>query len=128
MTRDLTGAGRVLLVEDEDVVRSFAARALSRQGYEVLEAGTGLEALELMQREQRRIDLVVSDVIMPEMDGPTLLKELRKSTPDLKFIFVSGYPDDAFKKSLGDGEDYAFLPKPFTLPQLAAKVKEQLGR
>ncbi|HWE20247.1 MAG TPA: ATP-binding protein [Hyphomicrobiaceae bacterium] len=128
VTRDLTGAGRVLLVEDEDVVRSFAARALSRQGYEVLEAGTGVEALELMQREQRRIDLVVSDVIMPEMDGPTLLKELRKSKPDLKFIFVSGYPDDAFKKSLDDGEDYAFLPKPFTLPQLAAKVKEQLGR
>jgi two-component system cell cycle sensor histidine kinase/response regulator CckA len=127
-TRDLTGVGRVLLVEDEDVVRSFAARALSRQGYEVLEAGTGVEALELMQREQRRIDLVVSDVIMPEMDGPTLLKELRKSKPDLKFIFVSGYPDDAFKKSLDDGEDYAFLPKPFTLPQLAAKVKEQLGR
>jgi two-component system cell cycle sensor histidine kinase/response regulator CckA len=128
VTRDLTGAGRVLLVEDEDVVRSFAARALSRQGYEVLEAGTGAEALELMRREQRRVDLVVSDVIMPEMDGPTLLKELRKSKPDLKFIFVSGYPDDAFKKSLEDGEDYAFLPKPFTLPQLAAKVKEQLGR
>jgi two-component system cell cycle sensor histidine kinase/response regulator CckA len=128
VTRDLTGVGRVLLVEDEDVVRSFAARALSRQGYEVLEAGTGVEALELMQREQRRIDLVVSDVIMPEMDGPTLLKELRKSKPDLKFIFVSGYPDDAFKKSLDEGEDYAFLPKPFTLPQLAAKVKEQLGR
>ena len=128
VTRDLTGVGRVLLVEDEDVVRSFAARALSRQGYEVLEAGTGAEALELMRREQRRVDLVVSDVIMPEMDGPTLLKELRKSKPDLKFIFVSGYPDDAFKKSLDDGEDYAFLPKPFTLPQLAAKVKEELGR
>src|SRR5262245_19185700 len=128
VTRDLTGAGRVLLVEDEDVVRNFAARALSRQSYEVLEAGTGVEALEIMQREQRRVDLVVSDVIMPEMDGPTLLKELRKTKPDLKFIFVSGYPDDAFRKSLDDGEDYAFLPKPFTLPQLAAKVKEQLGR
>jgi two-component system cell cycle sensor histidine kinase/response regulator CckA len=128
VTRDLTGAGRVLLVEDEDVVRNFAARALSRQGYEVLEAGTGVEALEIMQREQRRVDLVVSDVIMPEMDGPTLLKELRKTKPDLKFIFVSGYPDDAFRRSLDDGEDYAFLPKPFTLPQLAAKVKEQLGR
>jgi two-component system cell cycle sensor histidine kinase/response regulator CckA len=128
VTRDLTGAGRVLLVEDEDVVRNFAARALSRQGYEVLEAGTGVEALEIMQREQRRVDLVVSDVIMPEMDGPTLLKELRKTKPDLKFIFVSGYPDDAFRKSLDDGQDYAFLPKPFTLPQLAAKVKEQLGR
>ena len=127
-TRDLTGTGRVLLVEDEDVVRSFAVRALSRQGYEVLEAGTGVEALEVMERENHRVDIVVSDVIMPEMDGPTLLKELRKTNPALKFIFVSGYPDDAFKKSLDDNEEYAFLPKPFTLPQLAAKVKEQLGR
>ncbi|MBX9589168.1 MAG: response regulator [Hyphomonadaceae bacterium] len=127
-TRDLTGTGRVLLVEDEDVVRSFAVRALSRQGYEVLEAGTGMEAIEVMERENHRVDIVVSDVIMPEMDGPSLLKELRKTTPTLKFIFVSGYPDDAFKKSLGDNQEYAFLPKPFTLPQLAAKVKEQLGR
>jgi two-component system cell cycle sensor histidine kinase/response regulator CckA len=127
-TRDLTGSGRVLLVEDEDVVRSFAVRALSRQGYEVLEAASGAEAVEVMDRESHRVDIVVSDVIMPEMDGPTLLKELRKTNPALKFIFVSGYPDDAFKKSLGDGQDYAFLPKPFTLPQLAAKVKEQLGR
>jgi two-component system cell cycle sensor histidine kinase/response regulator CckA len=126
-TRDLTGSGRVLLVEDEDVVRNFAARALSRQGYEVLEAGTGVEALEVMEREKGRVDIVVSDVIMPEMDGPTLLKELRKTNPGLKFIFVSGYPDDAFKKSLDENEAYTFLPKPFTLPQLAAKVKEQLG-
>jgi two-component system cell cycle sensor histidine kinase/response regulator CckA len=126
--RDLTGSGRVLLVEDEDVVRNFAARALSRQGYEVLEAATGVEALEVVAREKGKIDIVVSDVIMPEMDGPTLLKELRKTNPGLKFIFVSGYPDDAFKKSLDDNEAYAFLPKPFTLPQLAAKVKEQLGR
>jgi two-component system cell cycle sensor histidine kinase/response regulator CckA len=124
--RDLTGSGRVLLVEDEDVVRQVAARALSRQGYEVLEAGTGVEALEVMAREKGRVDIVVSDVIMPEMDGPTLLKELRKTNPGLKFIFISGYPDDAFKKSLDENEAYTFLPKPFTLPQLAAKVKEQL--
>ena len=126
-TRDLTGSGRVLLVEDEDVVRNFAARALARQGYEVLEAGTGVEALEVMEREKGKVDIVVSDVIMPEMDGPTLLKELRKTNPGLKFIFVSGYPDDAFKKSLDENEAYSFLPKPFTLSQLAAKVKEQLG-
>jgi two-component system cell cycle sensor histidine kinase/response regulator CckA len=125
--RDLTGTGRVLLVEDEDAVRNFAARALSRQGYEVLEAATGVEALEVMSREKGRVDIVVSDVVMPEMDGPTLLKELRKTNPDLKIIFVSGYPDDAFKKTLDENEAYAFLPKPFTLPQLAAKVKEQLG-
>jgi two-component system cell cycle sensor histidine kinase/response regulator CckA len=127
-TRDLTGTGRVLLVEDEDVVRNFAARALSRQGYEVLEAGTGVEAIEVMEREGGRIDIIVSDVIMPEMDGPSMLKEMRKTKPDIKIIFVSGYPDDAFKRSLDDNETYAFLPKPFTLPQLAAKVKEQLGR
>jgi two-component system cell cycle sensor histidine kinase/response regulator CckA len=94
----------------------------------VLEAGTGVEALEVMDREKGRVDIVVSDVIMPEMDGPTMLKELRKTNPDLKIIFVSGYPDDAFKKSLDESESYVFLPKPFTLPQLAAKVKEQLGR
>ena len=125
---DLTGTGRVLLVEDEDVVRSFAARALKRQGYEVLEASTGVEALEVMDKNAGRIDIVVSDVIMPEMDGPTLLKELRKTNPGLKIIFVSGYPHEAFETSLDKDEEFAFLAKPFSLPQLAAKVKEQLGR
>ena len=124
---DLTGTGRVLLVEDEEVVRNFAARALKRQGYKVLEASTGVEALEVMEKHKGKIDIVVSDVVMPEMDGPTLLKELRKTNPDLKIIFVSGYPNDAFKAALGD-ENFAFLPKPFSLPQLAAKVKEELSR
>ncbi len=124
---DLTGTGRVLLVEDEEVVRNFAARALKRQGYKVLEAASGVEALEVMEKNKGKIDIVVSDVVMPEMDGPTLLKELRKTNPDLKIIFVSGYPNDAFKGSLGD-EDFAFLPKPFSLPQLAAKVKEELAK
>ena len=127
-SRDLSGSGRVLLVEDEDGVRSFAVRALQRQGYEVVEASTGLEALEVMERENGRIDIVVSDVMMPEMDGPTMLKEMRKTLPDLKIIFVSGYPDDAFKNGLGANETFAFLPKPFSLPQLAAKVKEELSR
>jgi two-component system cell cycle sensor histidine kinase/response regulator CckA len=125
---DLTGTGRVLLVEDEDVVRSFAVRALRSRGYEVLEAATGAEALEVMQANQGRIDIVVSDVVMPEMDGPTLLKALRRKKPDLKIIFVSGYPNDAFKASLGENEQFAFLPKPFSLPELAAKVKEELAR
>jgi two-component system cell cycle sensor histidine kinase/response regulator CckA len=124
---DLTGTGRVLLVEDEEVVRNFAARALKRQGYKVLEAASGVEALEVMEKSKGKIDIVVSDVVMPEMDGPTLLKELRQKNPDIKIIFVSGYPNDAFKAALGD-ENFAFLPKPFTLPQLAAKVKEELAR
>lgn len=124
---DLTGTGRVLLVEDEEVVRNFAARALKRQGYKVLEAGSGVEALEVIEKTKGKIDIVVSDVVMPEMDGPTLLKEMRKKNPDIKIIFVSGYPNDAFKAALGD-ENFAFLPKPFSLPQLAAKVKEELAR
>lgn len=122
---DLTGTGRVLLVEDEDVVRSFAVRALKRQGYEVLEAEDGLAALEVMKECGGEVDVVVSDVVMPGMDGPTMLKELRKTNPDLKIIFVSGYPNEAFQQALGE-ETFAFLPKPFSLPQLAAKVKEQL--
>jgi two-component system cell cycle sensor histidine kinase/response regulator CckA len=125
-SRDLTGTGRVLLVEDEDGVRSFAVRALQRQGYEVLEAASGAEALDLMRRETGRVDLVVSDVIMPEMDGPTMFNEMRKTNPDLKVIFVSGYPSDHFEKSLDPSADFAFLPKPFTLAQLATKVKEHM--
>ncbi len=123
--RDLTGSGRVLLVEDEDVVRSFAVRALKRQGYEVLEAASGVEALEVVHEQEGNIDIVVSDVVMPEMDGPTLLKELRKINRELKIIFVSGYPNEAFQEALGQ-ETFAFLPKPFSLPELAAKVKEEL--
>ena len=100
---DLTGTGRVLLVEDEEVVRNFAARALKRQGYKVLEASTGVEALEVMEKHKGKVDIVVSDVVMPEMDGPTLLKELRKTNPDLKIIFVSGYPERRLQGGAGRG-------------------------
>ena len=73
------------------------------------------------------MDIVVSDVVMPEMDGPTLLGELRKIQPDIKFIFVSGYAEDAFAKTLPDGEDFGFLPKPFSLKQLIETVKNHVG-
>ncbi len=124
---DLTGVGRVLLVEDESEVRQFAVRALKRQGYQVLEAADGVEALDIMTENEGKIDIVVSDVVMPEMDGPALFKELRKRNPSLKVIFVSGYPNEAFRESMGS-DDFAFLPKPFSLPQLAAKVKEELAK
>ena len=74
-----------------------------------------------------RVDLVVSDVVMPEMDGPTLLRELRKTRPDLKIVFVSGYAEDAFARNLPDNESFSFLPKPFTLKQLATAVKAALS-
>lgn len=125
---DLTGSATILLVEDEEAVRAFASRALASRGYTVHEAGTGTEALAVMEETDGAIDLVVSDVVMPEMDGPSLLRELRKQRPDLKIIFVSGYAEDAFAKNLPEGEQFHFLPKPFTLKALATAVKDALGR
>lgn len=74
------------------------------------------------------VDIVVSDVVMPEMDGPTLLRELRKTYPDIKFIFVSGYAEDAFARNLPADAKFGFLPKPFSLKQLATTVKEMLEK
>jgi two-component system, cell cycle sensor histidine kinase and response regulator CckA len=123
---DMTGQGSILLVEDEEGLRALNARGLKSRGYSVIEAGNGVEALEMFEGAGGKVDLVVSDVVMPEMDGPTLLKELRKKNPDLKMIFVSGYAEEAFEKSLPAGEKFAFLPKPFTLKQLIEQVKESM--
>ena len=125
---DLTGRGTLLLVEDEEAVRAFAARALASRGYHVLEAGSGVEALEVMAQHPGEVELILSDVVMPEMDGPTLLKELRPSHPDIKVIFMSGYAEEAFAKNLPEGADFGFLPKPFTLKQLIEAVKASMGR
>ncbi|QFU15980.1 cell cycle histidine kinase CckA [Microvirga thermotolerans] len=125
---DMTGQGTILLVEDEDPVRAVNARALTARGYTVLEAASGIEALQVMEERGGPVDLVVSDVVMPEMDGPTLLGELRRLYPGLKVIFVSGYAEDAFRKNLPDGEDFNFLPKPFSLRQLVETVKQVMGR
>jgi two-component system cell cycle sensor histidine kinase/response regulator CckA len=128
-TADLTGEGTILLVEDEEGLRALNARGLASRGYTVLEAGNGLEAIDVLEKSNGRVDLVVSDVVMPEMDGPTLAHELRTRNPDLKIIFVSGYAEDAFEKHLPDRDKvkYGFLPKPFTLKQLVAAVKETLA-
>jgi len=123
---DLTGQGTILLVEDEEGLRSLNARGLRSRGYSVIEASNGIEALEALEEKNGAVDLVVSDVVMPEMDGPTLLKTMRGRNPDLKIIFVSGYAEDAFEKSLPENQQFAFLPKPFTLSQLVAAVKETM--
>ena len=124
---DLTGQGTILLVEDEEGLRSLNARGLRSRGYTVIEAGNGVEALEALEEQNGVIDLVVSDVVMPEMDGPTLLKSMRERNPKLKIIFVSGYAEDAFEKSLPENQQFAFLAKPFTLSQLVAAVKETMA-
>jgi two-component system cell cycle sensor histidine kinase/response regulator CckA len=124
---DLTGVGTILLVEDEEGLRQLNARGLASRGYTVLEAGNGVEAMEVLESSDRQVDLVVSDVVMPEMDGPTLLRELRIKNPELKIIFVSGYAEDAFQKHLPADGQFAFLPKPFTLKQLVNAVKETMA-
>jgi two-component system cell cycle sensor histidine kinase/response regulator CckA len=124
---DLTGEGTILLVEDEEGLRQLNARGLASRGYTVLEAGNGVEAIEVLEKYQGKVDLVVSDVVMPEMDGPTLLRELRSRDPALKIIFVSGYAEDAFQKHLPADGQFAFLAKPFTLKQLVNEVKETLA-
>jgi two-component system, cell cycle sensor histidine kinase and response regulator CckA len=121
---DLTGAGTVLLVEDEDPVRLFSARALRNKGYRVIEAKSGEAALELITEGKERIDLLVTDVVMPKMDGPALIRRVRQSHPHLKVIFISGYTEDSFRKRLDADSEIHFLPKPFSLKQLAGKVKE----
>jgi two-component system cell cycle sensor histidine kinase/response regulator CckA len=125
---DLTGEGTILLVEDEEGLRALNARGLTSRGYHVIEAGNGAEAVEQFDQHGGMVDLVVSDVVMPEMDGPTLLRELEKRNPDIKVIFVSGYAEDAFEKSMPNPDKYNFLAKPFTLKQLVATVKETMGQ
>jgi two-component system cell cycle sensor histidine kinase/response regulator CckA len=122
---DLTGHGTILLVEDEEGLRALGARELTSRGYTVLQAGSGQEALEIAEQRNGAIDLVVSDVVMPEMDGPTMFGELRKRGVKAKVIFVSGYAEDAFDKNLPRGEEFAFLAKPFSLKQLVEAVKGQ---
>ena len=124
---DLTGAGAILLVEDEEAVRAFAARALASRGYTVMEADSGLDGLRVAEEMEGKIDLIVSDVIMPEMDGPSMLMELRNRGVTAKIIFVSGYADDAFARSLPEGLEFQFLQKPFTLKQLIETVKGAMG-
>jgi len=128
VTADLTGEGTILLVEDEEGLRRLNARGLASRGYTVIEAGNGMEAIDILEKTGVKVDLVVSDVVMPEMDGPTLLRELRSRNAALKMIFVSGYAEDVFQKHLPeDSQQVAFLAKPFTLKELVNAVKETLA-
>ena len=126
-SRDLTGVGTVLLVEDEEAVRLFSARALRNKGYKVLEAASGESALDLLKTAQDPVDLLITDIVMPRMDGPSLIKEVREQRPNIKIICISGYAEDGFRKRLDASDDIHFLAKPFSLIQLAGKVKEVMS-
>jgi len=118
------GTGTILLVEDEAMVRAVAERALTRQGYQVLTANNGEEALELLE-EGVEIDLLISDVVMPQMDGPTLVRAARAKYPDLKILFMSGYAEEQLRKSI-DIDRVSFLPKPFSVQQLGQAARDAL--
>ena len=120
---DLTGSGTVLLVEDEDAVRLFGARALRNKGYKVLEAENGERALDVINEIDEGIDLIISDVVMPGMDGHTLIGLVRHELPDVKVILMSGYAEDVFREEIDRDHTIKFLPKPFSLQTLASTVK-----
>ncbi|HWE47301.1 MAG TPA: response regulator [Caulobacteraceae bacterium] len=124
--RDLSGAGKILFVEDEDRVRDIAARLLRERGYEVIEASDGEEALALAEEHSGGIDMMISDVIMPGMDGPSLLKLARKYLGAAPVMFISGYAEAEFSDLLEGEANISFLPKPLDIKTLAERVKEEL--
>lgn len=127
--KDLTGSGTLMIVEDEDAVRVFASRALRDKGYKVHEASNGEEGLKLIQdliNEGDIPSLMITDVVMPLKDGPTLAQEGLELLPNLKILFMSGYAEDSFRQRIDENEDMHFISKPFTLKAMAQKVKEIL--
>ncbi|WP_306253130.1 ATP-binding protein [Parvularcula sp. IMCC14364] len=123
---DLTGKGRILIVEDEDGVRAVIVRTLQMCGYEIVEASDGDEALEIIEDDDGAFDLVLTDIMMPEMDGPTLIQEAGDKLGKAKIIFMSGYAETAMRDKLGAIEGAGYLQKPFSIKVVAAKVKEAL--
>jgi PAS domain S-box-containing protein len=121
------GTGTILLVEDEVAVRQLAKILLERSGYHVLVAADAQEAADLFQRHADRIDLLVTDVVMPGASGPALLRHLLDRRPGLKVLYMSGYATDAVPLHTVDS-DAVFLQKPFTSDQLIRKVHEALAR
>ncbi len=124
---DLAGQGNILFVEDEASVRGIAAKALRKKGYLVIEAEDGEEALEILEEADAPFDLMISDVVMPGMDGPSLLRAGRKLLGDARIVFISGYAEEEFSDLLSEEPDVTFLPKPFTFAELAEKVKSEIG-
>ena len=125
-SRPRTGEGVILLVEDEAPVRAFAQRALRMRGYHVIEAENGERALEMLTDDDLRVDVFLTDVIMPGMDGPTWVRQALVSRPGTKVIFVSGYAEDAFDDREDKVPQAVFLPKPFSLEALIKTVDQVL--
>ncbi len=120
------GEGVVLLVEDEAPVRAFASRALRMRGWTVIEAENAEEALKALENPDVDVDVFVTDVVMPGMDGPTWVRQALQERPDVRVVFVSGYAEDALTDRRDDIRNAVFLQKPFSLNDLTATVQRQL--
>ncbi len=123
---DWSGGGKLLLVEDEDMVRAVAERALVRAGYSVVTAADGEEGLAQIANGDVEFDLIVSDVVMPAMDGPAMARAIRRVKPKLPILFMSGYAEEQLRNDI-DIENMHFIPKPFSVQQINAKVAEVLA-
>ena len=121
---DLTGRNTILLVEDEGPVRMFAARALRNKGHTVYDVDCAESAMEVMAEHGNEVDVVITDVIMPGMTGPDMVKKLAPLYPKLRIMFISGYAEDVFVDNYGMDREFHFVAKPFTIGQLARKVKD----
>ena len=112
-------------MEDEDAVRLFGSRALRNKGYRVIEASDGEEALHALNDFDETVDLIITDVVMPGMDGHTLVRMIKEKMPEIKVILISGYSEEAIPGDIG--ADIHFLSKPFSLQDLAGKVKDVIA-
>lgn len=120
------GDGVILLVEDEAPVRAFASRALRLRGYTVLEADSAEAALKTLEDQNLSVDVFVTDVVMPGMDGPSWVRKALKTRPDVRVVFVSGYAEDSFGETQMKIPNSVFLPKPFSLNDLTETVHQQM--
>jgi two-component system cell cycle sensor histidine kinase/response regulator CckA len=124
--REFWGSGRILIVEDEDMVRAVTEQALLRQGYEVETANDGAQALEMFATG-KRYDLVVSDVVMPNLDGPSMARRLRETYGEIRLLFISGYAEEQLRESISL-DNVAFLAKPFSVRQIAEAVHDAMAK
>ena len=122
---ELWGSGTILLVEDEHMVRTVTERGLTRHGYKVMSASNGEDALELLASGEH-VDLLISDVVMPVMDGPTMVRAARLEWPEMPILFMSGYAEEQLRNSI-DIDNVSFLPKPFSMIELAEAVRTALA-
>jgi len=121
-----TGTGVVLLVEDEAPVRAFASRALQLRGFAVLEAASAEDALDILADPDLHVDVFVTDVVMPGLDGPGWVRRAREDRPEVRVVFMSGYAEETFDDAQGRIPNSVFLPKPFSLDELTELVQRQV--